>query len=409
MGKARDWGDVGVEGGPGAIRREGDDPATDIPFDNAPPAQTNGEAHFAEELPGHSKAPVPVTIYTYDEMVNLPPPDFAVHGLVVRRAKDVMFGPSNVFRSFIATDLGGSVSTGNTYHGLAVKEMKVFYVANEGAHGVGRKRIAAWMAYHGILPEARRNIFLIKAETILPNETSRNNLLAAIRQIVEPGEDFFIIFDVLRGTMTGSESDDEAAHAWTAAAEILIAEGATILTVTHSPYSEDARMRGHSHLWGSFDARLQVEGDKEKRTAVLKIDRIKDHESTGQWGFTLDEQETDEHPGEFSLVPRLDSAVRPKTRGPAPKQNALLREVIEQAIDEAWAMITPFSDGPAIKAVSDRIVRDRYYLRMGEVEPTDERAKASQRQAFYRPLKAMIEKGQVRAHPIDKERFIWLP
>jgi len=36
MGKARDWGDVGAEGGPGAIRREGDDPATDIPFDNAP-------------------------------------------------------------------------------------------------------------------------------------------------------------------------------------------------------------------------------------------------------------------------------------------------------------------------------------------------------------------------------------
>jgi hypothetical protein len=34
MGKARDWGDVGAEGGPGAIRREGDDPATDIPFDN---------------------------------------------------------------------------------------------------------------------------------------------------------------------------------------------------------------------------------------------------------------------------------------------------------------------------------------------------------------------------------------
>jgi hypothetical protein len=49
MSKPRDWGDVGAEGGPGAIRREGDDPATDIPFDNAPPAQTNGEASFTEE------------------------------------------------------------------------------------------------------------------------------------------------------------------------------------------------------------------------------------------------------------------------------------------------------------------------------------------------------------------------
>ena len=42
MGKARHWGDVGAEGGPGAIRKAGDDPATDIPFDDAPAAQTNG-------------------------------------------------------------------------------------------------------------------------------------------------------------------------------------------------------------------------------------------------------------------------------------------------------------------------------------------------------------------------------
>jgi hypothetical protein len=275
--------------------------------------------------------------------------------------------------------------------------------------GVGRKRIAAWMAYHGIPLEARSNIFLIKAETILPNEISRNNLLAAIRLLVEPGEDFFIIFDVLRGTMTGSESDDEAAHAWTAAAEILIAEGATILTVTHSPYSDDARMRGHSHLWGSFDARLQVEGDKEKRTAVLKIDRIKDHESTGQWGFTLDEQETDEHPGEFSLVPRLDGTVRPKKRGRPGKQNSLLVEVIEQAIAEAGVMIMPFSDGPAIKAVSDRTVRERYYLRMGQMEPDDAADKERVRKAFSRPLKAMIDKKEALAHLKDGERFLWLP
>jgi hypothetical protein len=331
------------------------------------------------------KETVPVKIYTYDEMVNLPPPDFAVHSLVVCRAKNVMFGPSNVFKSFLATDLGGSVSTGHTYHGLAVKKMKVFYVANEGAHGVGRKRIAAWMAYHGIPREARLNIFLIKAETILPNEISRNNLLAAIRLLVEPGEDFFIIFDVLRGTMTGSESDDEAAHAWTAAAEILIAEGATILTVTHSPYSEDARMRGHSHLWGSFDARLQVEGDKEKRTAVLKIDRIKDHESTGQWGFTLDEQETDEHPGELSLVPRLDGAVKPGKTKPnkLPKNADLALSALKYALDEVGAIPPACSHIPAnTKCVTVQQWREYSYMRSAADKP-DTKLKAFVRGCDY--------------------------
>jgi hypothetical protein len=93
-----------------------------------------------------------------------------------------------------------------------------------GANAVGRKRIPAWMAYHEISVEERGNIFLVKTETILPNEVSRANLLAAIRAIVPPSEDFLLVIDVLRGTMTGSESDDEAANAWTRAAEILITE-----------------------------------------------------------------------------------------------------------------------------------------------------------------------------------------
>ena len=50
MGKARDWGDVGAEGGPGAIRKEGDDPATDIPLGN-------GHAYLTEEKLRNARAP----------------------------------------------------------------------------------------------------------------------------------------------------------------------------------------------------------------------------------------------------------------------------------------------------------------------------------------------------------------
>jgi hypothetical protein len=160
---------------------------------------------------------------------------------------------------------------------------------------------------------------------------------------------------------------------------------------------------------GKLGRRLQSEGDKEKRTSVLKVDRFKDHESCGQFGFTLDEQEVEEHPGEFSLVPRLDGAVKPKTRGPAPKQKSLMLEVMAQAIDEAWVMIMPFCDGPAIKAVADRIVRQRYYLRTGEAEPEDANVKERLRKAFNRPLKAMIDKKEILAHLKDGERFLWLP
>ena len=56
MGKARDWGDVGAEGGPGAIRKEGDDPATDIPLGNGHAYLTEEKLRTREPLEVNSEA-----------------------------------------------------------------------------------------------------------------------------------------------------------------------------------------------------------------------------------------------------------------------------------------------------------------------------------------------------------------
>jgi hypothetical protein len=322
----------------------------------------------------------PIKLLSYAEMAALPEGEFLIHGAIVRRAKNVLFGASNSFKSFMATDMGGSISTGRTYHGMSVKKCPVIYVANEGANAVGRKRIPAWMAAHEIPQAERGNIYLVNVETILPNKISLNNLLRAIRSIVPPGEDFFLIIDVLRGTMTGSDSDDEAAAAWTMAAEILVKEGATILTLTHSPYSDDGRIRGSSHLWGSFEGRLHAEGDKEKRTCVLKVDRFKDHDSNGQWGFQLDEVEVEEHPGETSLVPRLDGEVKAKKGKPAAAKltsraiNAL--DALRYALDEAGAIPPASNHIPGgVKAVTLTQWRT-YFDRRTNLDKPDSRLKA---------------------------------
>jgi hypothetical protein len=342
---------------------------------------------------GHdAKAPAK-QLLSYAEMIALPEGEFLIHGVIVRRAKNVLFGLSNSFKSFISTDMGGSVSTGRTYHGNAVKKCSVVYVANEGANAVGRKRIPAWMAAHEIPQAERGNIYLVNAETILPNKVSRDNLLTAIRSVVEPGEDFFLIIDVLRGTMAGSDSDDESAAAWTMAAEILVKEGATILTLTHSPYSDDGRIRGSTHLWGSFEGRLHAEGDKEKRTCILKVDRFKDHDSCGEWGFQLDEVEIEEHPGETSLVPRLDGEVKPRkgsAKLPDGAVNAL--EALRYALDEA-GIRPPASDHipPAVKCVTLKQWQDYLQRRTGgDIGDKD----SSERKAFFR-AKARLLRGKM--------------
>jgi hypothetical protein len=338
--------------------------------------------------PGHDEeqaAPaVSTRLLSYAEMIALMEGEWLIQYVLALRAKNVLFGQSNSFKSFIATDMACSVATGRSYHGNSTKKCPVIYIANEGANAVGRKRIPAWMAAHEIPQSERGNIYFINAETILPNETSRNNLLIAIRSIVAPGEDFFLIIDVLRGTMTGSDSDYEAAAAWTAAAEILVKEGATILTVTHSPYSDDGRIRGSSHLWGSFEGRLHAEGDKERRTRVLKVDRFKDHDSHGQWGFQLDEFEVEEHPGESSLVPRLDGEVKAKAKASRGKRKlapgqANVLEALRYALDEVGAIPAASNHIPAnVKCVTLEQWRS-YFDHRTTLDKEDSREKAFSR------------------------------
>jgi AAA domain len=289
-----------------------------------------------------------------------------IYGVWPRRSKSVIFGQSDSFKSFAAIDMACSCATGRSWHGHDVKQFKVIYIANEGANAVGRKRIPAWMSYHDIPKEERANIYLLKTETILPDEVSRANLLAAIRAIVAPDEDFGIVIDVLRGTMTGSESDDECANAWTRAAEILIQEGAAILTVTHSPYSDDGRMRGHSHLWGNFDTRLQAEGDKEKLTTVLKVNRHKDHDSGGQWGFQLEVHEIEEYPGETSLVPRLDGDVKQSTGN---REGLANRALMQAILDNPEGTQADWGEaiGRAKASVNDRLQRLRKLKLVGKI------------------------------------------
>jgi hypothetical protein len=71
--------------------------------------------------------PNPTKLLSYAEMLALPEGEFLIHGVIVRRAKNVLFGVSNSFKSFMATDMAGSVSTGRTYHGMAVNPAKTSF------------------------------------------------------------------------------------------------------------------------------------------------------------------------------------------------------------------------------------------------------------------------------------------
>lgn len=342
-------------------------------------------------------------IVFYDEYANFPPIEWQIDGVLPERAKTVLFGVSNSFKSFLAIDMACCIATGTGWHGRAVKRGKVLYIATEGAYGVGRKRIPAWMAHHGIPHDMRKNsIAMVPGNVIFKGDMS-----AVIEAVLEAfGEPpALIVVDVLAGTMDGSESDDEAARDWVeAATQLVIKLGSALLVVSHSPYSDNTRMRGHSHIWGSFDTRLMAEGNKEARTTVMKVDRHKDHDSAGQWGFKMTEAAPDEHAMETSLVPILDESgeatknaakASGKARLTANQQSFMA--ALRRAIEDGGEMVG-VPHVPADRMVVNYTLARQTYLTM---TPGNDETKKSN---WKRCLASLIKAGAI----VHWANYLWI-
>ena len=320
-------------------------------------------------------------LLSYSEMEAMPEPEWLVDGVIQRQSTALMFGKSNSFKSFLGIDIGLSVESGRDWHGNAVKPGGVLFVATEGANGVGRLRIPAWYEHHGI-PHEDRRAFLYPREIRLDVVDDVSALIDAMKQ---SGPFALVVLDIFGGSMAGSEIEDKTARAWVHGIQRILREtGASILTVAHTGWQDDTRARMHTHFWGSFDTRLRVEGDKDALTATLTVERHKDADSTGQWGFRLTAA------GE-SLVPVSDASVKPsKARNLSGKQRIAL-----EALDDALAaqgQIRTGTDWPPCPVVLVEHWREAFYrhgLTSGDNPDT-------RKKAFQRARDAMMERGVIR-------------
>jgi hypothetical protein len=327
---------------------------------------------------------------SYDEMANLPPADWLVDRAVPRHAKTLMFGASNTFKSFLAVDLACCVATGTDWHGHHVRQGNVVYIATEGASGVGRLRIRDWMNHHNIPEQDRRNIFLRNMETWITDPADVAAFIDAVRHTI--GEIALFVVDVGAGTMAGSESDDETAKTWVAGLETIIRElSCAALCITHTGWADQTRARGHTHIWGSFDTRLQVEGDKDKRTSVLRVNRHKDADSLGSWGFRLEPVVV--QIGESTLVPEFDETVDTNSSGAKKLTSAnhkAAQEALQQALDKHGEPSPGFTGMPSNATVIKRGTWETY----GSPKMSGADTKR-QNENFGRAVTALHDKGLV--------------
>ena len=322
-------------------------------------------------------------LLSYAEMEAMPEPEWLVEGLIQKRSTALLFGKSNSFKSFLAIDIGLSVETGRSWHGHSVSQGGVLFVATEGANGVGRLRIPCWYDQYSVDYD-QRGAFLYPKEIRLDVVDDVTALIGAMHS---SGPFTLMVLDIFGGSMAGSEIEDKTARAWVHGIQRILREtGAAILTVAHTGWQDDSRARMHTHFWGSFDTRMRVEGDKEAMTSTLSIERHKDADSAGQWGFRMAAAGS-------SLVPEHDASVKAsKGRNLTVKQRTAL-DALDDATQSHGALRTG-PDWPPCKVVAVEHWREAAYSHgIAAGDNPDTRKKA-----FQRIRETLQGKGVIRIY-----------
>jgi len=326
---------------------------------------------------------------TYEEMKAMPEPEWLVEGIVQKRSGALMFGKSNTFKSFLAIDIGLSVATGRDWHGFSVSKGRVLFVATEGANGVGRLRVPGWYEHYGIAEADRANALLFPKEICIDVKEDVDALIASVR---EGGECSLIVLDIFGGTMAGTEVEDTTARAWVRSVQRIIREtGAAVLTVAHTGWQDETRARMHTHFWGSFDSRMRVEGDKEKLTTCLTVERHKDADSSGSWGFQLEA-------AHGTLVPVRDDSVKPDKSAswPASLQTAMV--ALDDAV-QAHGVLKLGDDWPACRVVE--LTKWREFCELKSLSNSEDAG--SKRKAFNRAREGLQKKDAIDVF----DGFVW--
>jgi hypothetical protein len=359
-------------------------------FERVPLELQENAAPIASAPPSSDKPKL--RVWSYDDMLALPDPAWLVEGVIQERTSALIFGKSNSFKSFLGIDLAGAVASGRTWHGANVAgPRRAIYVATEGAHGVAKQRIPGWMEAHDVSQSLRRNLTVVPDEVPLDRPEWVDALIETAHGL--PELPALIIVDIFGASMSGPETSDETARAWVRSVNRIMREvGCAVLTIAHTGWADETRARMHTHFWGSFDTRLKAEGDKEARTTVLTVDRHKDADSAGRWGFALDLVDTPT--GGTTLIPRLDGDVKVskkerKARG-SEKPDTAMQALSEALIESGKTLAGPnYQSRPVVSLTDWKAMCVNHGITGSDKPDTIDKA-------FTRAKDKLIEAGKVR-------------
>ena len=231
--------------------------------------QAEGENGGADDRPGER-----FRLVSVDEVLQRPPVECLVEGVMERGTVNVMHGDSGTYKSTLALDLALSVATGTLWHGRAVKPGLVVYICAEGQAGMS-KRLRAWIRERGVSENI--NLKFIEEAVDPLSRDDVDVLCARLRTLPTPP--MLVVVDTWSACLAVGAADEDknrdAAQGIAAFKRIAAAFGATLLIVHHEGHGARGRARGASALRNNADGTFAV-SLRNTTTVTIKNPKQKD-------------------------------------------------------------------------------------------------------------------------------------
>ena len=264
-----------------SIVQQASDPYAD--FDTIPDPDTEPEKPKATIIiPNAEQKP----IFWFKDAEPVLTSSYLVKGWLGRGQMSVVYGPSNVGKSFFCLDMALCISANVEWQGSKVKGGPVLYLATEGGNAF-QSRCVALRKEYGIF-EAPLAVRPSPVDLLRP-EADLASLIELCKQIeADMGEPLaMIVIDTLSRAMAGGDENGPTdMTSFIANADALRdVTGAHIMIVHHSGKDTAKGARGHSSLRAATDTEIELEVDGKMRTA--KATKQRDLEPQEPFVFTL--------------------------------------------------------------------------------------------------------------------------
>lgn len=192
-------------------------------------------------------------IQPFDYWRDIPPPEFAVEGLLEHRAFTSIIGAPGVGKSGVALDIAAALVTGNRWMGRATLRQRVLYLPGEGLSGAVQ-RIKAWESAHDM--DLGGELFV--GDSIIQIGASNEAWAAVVARMLKFNIGLLMLDTFARAAVGMEENSATDVGKGIARFDMVRAATGAGVMVVHHTRKDGGSGRGSSALNGALDTELLV-------------------------------------------------------------------------------------------------------------------------------------------------------